>query len=237
MCSHYEALQRELFIEQINAEPPDWDDVELDMWPNYDGAFVRRSPAAGSVAHGQDREAFVGRWGLVPSEMKPEKKAEQMKLATFNARDDRVEKSFTFRGAWRKGQHCIVPVAAFYEPDWRSGKSIPTRFTRADGKPMGIAGLWDTWTDPATGQQLLGFTMLTIDATHHALLKHYHQLGKEKRMIVVLPEDRFDAWLAAGPDESRAFLQQFPADGLMAEPKPKPPKVKDTPASAAGSLL
>lgn len=238
MCSHYEALQLELFVEHFNAAPPPtWGDGELDMWPRYGGAFVRISTATGSDAPGPAREALVGRWGLVPSEMKPAKKVDQMKLSTFNARDDRVEKSFTFRGAWHKGQHCIVPVAAFYEPDWRSGKAIPTRFTRADGKPMGVAGLWDAWTDPADGQQQLSFTMLTIDATQHPLLKHYHQLGKEKRMIVVLPENRFEAWLAARPEESRAFLQQYPADGLLAKPRPKLPKSTVTPAPETDSLL
>jgi hypothetical protein len=28
----------------------------------------------------------------------------------------------------------------FYEPDWRSGKAVPTRIARADDLPMGIAG-------------------------------------------------------------------------------------------------
>jgi hypothetical protein len=26
----------------------------------------------------------------------------------------------TFGGAWPPGQHCVVPVEAFYEPDWRT---------------------------------------------------------------------------------------------------------------------
>ena len=36
---------------------------------------------------------------------------------------------------------CIIPAEAFWEPDWRSGKNVWTRIHRADGKPLGIAGL------------------------------------------------------------------------------------------------
>ncbi|WP_232826099.1 SOS response-associated peptidase family protein [Bordetella trematum] len=62
------------------------------------------------------------------------------KLSTFNARDDRVANAFTFRNAWRRAQHCIIPADAIFEPDWRSGKAVATRFTWADGAPLGVAG-------------------------------------------------------------------------------------------------
>ncbi|WP_202428153.1 SOS response-associated peptidase family protein [Malikia spinosa] len=42
----------------------------------------------------------------------------------------------------------IIPAEAFYEPDWRSGKAVPTRITRADRQPMGIAGIWMGWKAP-----------------------------------------------------------------------------------------
>ena len=31
--------------------------------------------------------------------------------------------------------------------DWRTGKAIPTQFTRTNVQPMGIAGLWNTWNE------------------------------------------------------------------------------------------
>lgn len=36
--------------------------------------------------------------------------------------------------------NCIIPADAIYVPDWLSSRPVPTRITRADGHPMGIAG-------------------------------------------------------------------------------------------------
>jgi hypothetical protein len=44
---------------------------------------------------------------------------------------------------------------------WRTGRTIWTRIGRADGRPLGIAGLWSRWKSPA-GSDVLSFTMLTI---------------------------------------------------------------------------
>ena len=127
----------------------------------------------------------------------------------------------SFRDAWRKCHRCIIPAEAIYEPDWRSGKAVPTRITRADGEPMGIAGLWSWWRSPA-GIELHGFTMLTINATEHALMRNYHKPGDEKRMVVILPEGAYDDWLNAPPTRSMEFMHQFPAERLVASAQTKP---------------
>ena len=118
--------------------------------------------------------------------------------------------------AWRWGRHCIIPAAAFYEPDWRSGKAVPTRIARADGALMGIAGLWSVWKS-STGDDIHSFTMLTVNADGHDLMKNYHKPDDEKRMVVILPTGAYDDWLRAEPEESMNFMQQYPADRLMAE--------------------
>jgi hypothetical protein len=45
------------------------------------------------------------------------------------------------------GAHCIVPVAAFAEPDKSTSKAVVNRwFGRADGLPFFFAGVWREWT-------------------------------------------------------------------------------------------
>ena len=133
---------------------------------------------------------------------------------TYNARSETVAAKPSFRSAWRRAQHCIVPAEAIWEPDWRTGRHVATRITRADGFPMGIAGLWEGRTIEATGEIRFSFTLLTINADDHALMKLMHRPEKEKRMVVILPEDLYDAWLQAPVGSSEEFLRKYPAECL-----------------------
>jgi putative SOS response-associated peptidase YedK len=73
---------------------------------------------------------------------------------TYNARSETAREKPSFRDAWRRGQHCLIPAEAIYEPDWRCGKAVATRISRADGKRMGIAGRWTGWKAPDGTVQL-----------------------------------------------------------------------------------
>ena len=46
------------------------------------------------------------------------------------------------------------------------------------------------WKDRMKGL-LVNFSMLTINADEHSLVGDFYQAGDEKRMIVVLPKDRY----------------------------------------------
>jgi putative SOS response-associated peptidase YedK len=43
----------------------------------------------------------------------------------------------------------------------------------------------------------------------------FHRPGDEKRTVVILPEEAYGPWLTASADQSRSFLQPWPADGLV----------------------
>lgn len=221
MCSHYQTLKdAELLLKKFGA-PNKPAGGKYDMWPRYPGVFIRRPVEhdAGDEAV-PEREAVVGRWGMIPPGTRPEKLAEASKKSTSNARSETAHQLWTFRNAWAKAQHCIIPAAAIFEPDWRSGAAVATRFTRADGAPLGIAGLWDRFRD-AAGQWQESYTMLTINADQDPLFRDYHQAGKEKRMVVILPEGAYGDWLTAPADATRDFLVPFPADRLVATPMGK----------------
>ncbi len=229
MCAHFEALRQwENYEKYFHVTKPDTQG-KLDMWPRYTGNFIRKPPEIDPHDEAVPAaEALAGRWGLVPwrlcHETDPKKIKAALARSTFNARSEGIEKNYTFGPAWKHSQKCIVPVDAFYEPDWRSQKAVTTRFTRADNKPMGIAGLWDVWTEPGKAP-LVSFTMLTMNATDHQLLKNYHRPEDEKRIVVILPDDAYSAWLDAPVSESMDFIQHYPHDQLVATPVP--PKQKD----------
>ena len=212
MCSHYQLLKdRERYLRSFGCAPPA-DPYVHDLWPGSTGVFLRRPREADSGDEAvPDRESLVGRFGLLPHWAKDEK----LSRHTYNARSETVHEKPSFRDAWKRAQHCIIPADAIFEPDWRSGKAVATRITREDGAMLAIAGLWSSWRSPA-GEQVHSYTMLTINADEHALMRDFHRPGDEKRMLVILAEGSFDDWLHASAEQSRAFLQPYPADRLRA---------------------
>lgn len=213
MCSHYQAIkERERFFRLFGVYPPD-PQGKYDMWPGYTGVMLRRPRESDS---GDDAvgpmESVPALFGLLPHWAKDAKLARN----TFNARSETVHEKPSFRDAWRRAQHCIIAADAIYEPDWRSGKAVATRISRSDGEPMGIAGLWSWWRSPE-GDTVWSFTLLTINADAHPLMRNMHRPGDEKRMVVILPEAAQQDWLDAPVHQSMELLQPYPADRLLAE--------------------
>ncbi|MGA2837206.1 MAG: SOS response-associated peptidase [Acidimicrobiales bacterium] len=90
---------------------------------------------------GMRRELGRYRWGLVP----PWARDPSVANRTFNARAETVASKPSFRAAFA-ARRLVVVADGFYE--WRpgTGKSRqPFYFTRADGKPLALAGLWEQW--------------------------------------------------------------------------------------------
>ena len=226
----YETLQKaDVYRDAFNVEPP----TALgprEMRPRKPGAFIRRAagpqaPVAEPVqtdapqapAAPPPRELVEAQWGLVPSWVKSESDGKLRAPKLVNARSETVSTSTPFREAWLNGQRCIVPMAAFFTDDFRSGKAVPTRISRVDGQPMGVAGLWACWKSP-TGEELISYTLLTVNANSHALMHRYQQPGSEKRMPAVLNEGAYDAWLNVRFEKAKEFMRQYPANWLAANP-------------------
>ncbi len=139
-----------------------------------------------------ERELVSMRWGLVPFFWK---KGLKDVPATFNARAETVAEKPMFRTAFRK-RRCIVPASGFYEWSGEKGDKTPHLFTAADGSPvLAFAGLWDHWTDPENGDDVLSATIIVSGASEW--MTPFHD-----RMPVLLAEADFDGWLSGelGPD-------------------------------------
>jgi len=212
MCAHYEAVQdRQRYRRHFDVEPPA-DAGKFDVWPLYMASLIRRPPETGDSDEAvPELEALCGQFGLIPHWAKDTAVGKR----TYNARSETAASKPSFRDAWHHGQRCIIPVEAFYEPDWRSGKAVPTRISRTDGKPIGLAGLWSSWKS-ACGKVVHSYAMLTINADQHPLMKHFHKPEDEKRMVVVLPDGAYQDWLKATVEQTMEFLKPYPADQLKA---------------------
>jgi putative SOS response-associated peptidase YedK len=214
MCSHFQAIKkRERYLKHFGVEPP-VDMGKHDVWPCYSATFIRRPKEADEGDEGDEavpeKESLPGLFGLIPHWATETDIGRQ----TYNARTETVATKPSFREAWKNAQHCIIPVDAIFEPDWRSGKAIPTRIANSNGDPLGIAGLWSSWKSPKGFVH--SFTMLTINADNHELMRQFHKPVDEKRMVVILPPDSYDAWLQAKAQDSMDFMRPCPTEQLTA---------------------
>ena len=142
---------------------------------------------------------------------------------TMNARAESVGEKRSFSGAWKKLQLCLIPCESFYEPNYETGKPVRWRIGMANGSPLAIAGLWREW-DEQEGNAL-SFTMLTVNADEHPLMRRFHKPGDEKRSIVIVPPAAREDWLKCRTnDEARSFLTLCPANEMVAEAHPLPPR-------------
>lgn len=187
-----------------------WDES---LHPRGQGPFIRGAGGA--------RELVAGQWALIP----PWAKESKLKFSTNNARSEEVSEKASYRDAWRRGQRCIIPAMDFDEPCWETGKNVWWRFRRADGQPWGLAGLWNTWVDHATGEVHESYTMLTINADAHPLMRRMHKPDpklpadqQDKRSVIPIEIADVDLWLSGKVNDAQALLKLAPVGVFDAAP-------------------
>jgi putative SOS response-associated peptidase YedK len=138
------------------------------------------------------RELGRYKWGLVPSRSPDPSVGNRM----FNARAETVASRPSFRSAFA-ARRLIVVADGFYE--WKpssGGGKRPYYFSRADGRPLALAGLWEQWRGgPETPDGRSGAppplrtcTIITTQAGPD--MEDIHN-----RMPVILEDDTLDEWL------------------------------------------
>jgi len=168
-----------------------------DVFPTYPGPIVLKS-------HNTQRSAIgMARFGLLPSWAKDEGFGRK----TYNARVETVSEKPSYKNAWVKRHYALALADAFYEPCYESGKVVRTAIKQTNGEPMAIASIWDTWTEPETGELIVSFSMLTINAGNHSVMKRFHKPEDEKRTVVPLRPELFNDWLNATPESAKSLLQ------------------------------
>ena len=113
----------------------------------------------------------------------------QAEISTVNARSETIATSPVFKAHGRS----LIPAASFDEPNRETGRNVWWRFRRADGAPWALAGLWNAWKDPATGEYVESYSMLTVNADGHPLMGRMHRPDpkrppekQDKRSVVVV---------------------------------------------------
>jgi putative SOS response-associated peptidase YedK len=137
-----------------------------------------------------ERSLNLLKWGLIPHRCGDPGGGRR----PINAKAESVSSLPSFRDAYAL-RRCIVPVDGFFE--WRAirgaGRKQPYAIAMKDGSPFGLAGLWENWRDPNTGEWQRTFAIITVPSNE--LVGQIHN-----RMPAILEPESYDRWLALEPD-------------------------------------
>lgn len=181
-----------------------------EVWPVDSSPVIIRAEGAPDA-----RRALLGQFGLLPHWARDPTLARR----TYSARSETAAIKPNYKDAWAKGQRCIIPIECVFEPKWVNDKAERWKIERADGAPMGIAGLWSQGWSPV-GVAMMTFCMLTVKADDHTLMQQFHKPEDEKRMVAVLDESQYDAWLDCPEPDMLGMLTPYPAAALLASRAP-----------------
>jgi putative SOS response-associated peptidase YedK len=195
VCTNFTPTKHSQWVkEKLGVDLPlDYPD---ESYPGFAAPVVVKS-------HQTDRVAFgLARFGLIPSWAKDDK----ISRHTYNARSETVAEKPSYRTAWRQRQFGLVLCDNFYEPNYESGRAVRWKIERADHEPFGIACLWDRWKEPESGQLVVSFSMLTVNADEHPVMNRFHKPGDEKRTPVIISPELHQRWLSATVQEAQALM-------------------------------
>ena len=156
--------------------------IARNLQPNYNVAPTQMINVIGRDDKGYKMRDM--RWGLVPSWWK---KPLKELPSTINARAETAAEKPMFRSAFKRSR-CLIPASGFYEWKRDGGNKQPFFVAMADGTPMTMAGLWEIWQDPESGEEVRSCTILTTDANGFMAEIHH-------RMPVILTPEEFEIWL------------------------------------------
>ena len=248
MCGRYASSRRPeelgaLFsIEHMEGAedlPPDWN-----VAPTKEVYAVLDRPLRGSENPAPVRQLRTLRWGLIPSWAKSPEGGAKM----INARAETVHEKPSYRRAFT-ARRCLLPADGYYE--WVTGhaerqeeekgkrkrpRKQPYFVTPPDGSVVALAGLYEFWRDRTLPDDhprawWSTCTVITTEAETTPLAgldrertarDRPHALSDiHPRMPLMLPADRWDAWLdpsRTDTEELRGLLEPPPPGHLRAYP-------------------
>lgn len=220
VCGRYAASRRpedlveEFEVTGVGAGPEPLPGPDFNVAPGRDvlAVLVRPGPPA-------RRELRALRWGLLPPWAD-----DPAPGGLVNARVETAADRPAFRAAWA-GRRCLLPADGYYE--WAGGprRGVPRQpyfLHRSDGRGLALAGLYEVWRDrrrPGDDPAAWRWTCAVLTTTAEPDLAWLHP-----RMPVLLPPDRYTAWLDPGRPPG-TVLDGLPPAGLLA--RPVSPRVND----------
>ncbi len=184
-------------LNQPNRKIEDADLVDY----NYVSAFDHPK-----IAIYTDAAPFVpveSTWGLIPSWSKDR----SISNKTLNARGETIFEKPAFRES-AQAKRCLLYVDGFFEYHHHKSKTYPYFIFQKDETAMILAGLWNDWANPLSGEIENTFSIVTTTANPMMAKIHNNPKLAGPRMPLILPADSADDWLQPIRNDSDLQLIQ-----------------------------
>ncbi|MGA1978377.1 MAG: SOS response-associated peptidase [Bacteroidales bacterium] len=170
-------------------------------------------PELPAVCSGNPSSISFLKWGLIPSWVRTEEEAEEIRYKTFNARAESVNVKPSFSSSFRS-MRCLIPVTGFFEWHHAGKEKIPWYIYQPDDKIITFAGIYSEWLQHGTGQVLQTFSIITTEANE--MMAEIHNSGK--RMPAILSRSDEKKWIDLSLSEEKAvsLLKPCPEGQLKA---------------------
>jgi putative SOS response-associated peptidase YedK len=152
-----------------------------------------------------DKISFA-QWGLIPQWVKDRQQANELWNQTLNAKGETIFEKPSFRNS-AATKKCCVLVNGFFEWQTQGKVKTPHFIYLKNQDPFALGGLWEEWTDPATGEVVRTFTIVTTPANEMMSKIHNEKL----RMPLIIAPGEEQNWLNA-KDESSTKQLMLPFD-------------------------
>ena len=137
----------------------------------------------------------------------------------FNTRGDSILEKPTWRTPFQKKQRCLVKTTGFYEKDKKTKKRY--FFSLKEKYIFYYAGLYNWWTNPANGDRILTYSIITTEPNELVALHHH-------RMPFILSDQLLPEWMQPDTPLDRLMeaMQPYPAELMLCEEAPEAPRKK-----------
>lgn len=216
MCGRYISVQKKETLEKIF-------DVEFKSDINYSANYnISVGDYAPVITNLEPGKIQMFRFGLNPAWLKKPR-------FIYNARAEGEHnelnemKYYGVKGILTdanfskpiRSQRCLVIADAYVESSLQFGYKKPyVVYLKKSRRPFTFAGIWDTWQNPETGEEIKSFSIITVPANE--LVRRI----PNDRMPVILPKGKEKVWLDTGKSISEILrlLRTYPAYMMNAYP-------------------
>ncbi|MFT5617176.1 MAG: putative SOS response-associated peptidase YedK [Arenicella sp.] len=177
MCGRYTIISKPKEISKTFGV-----EVNVNLIPQYNAVPSYWLPV---ISDQSPQELSLYRWGLIPNWANDEKFA----YKTTNARSESILEKASFKVPIRQ-KRCLVLANCYFEWQQLQDKSKqPYLIYYEPQRLFAMAGIWDSWIDKNTGEEVKTFSIITTAGNED--VKHLHE-----RMPVILPVEKQQEYLS-----------------------------------------